>query len=126
LQDYVHAEFGWSLKIAAAQIQFHPLSIRLENIEVSAEHQKPFLQARSASASLPYSSFWSKEFHVEQVTVDSPKIDFQFMPSLKESTIKTEKSFRINNATIRAGEVQFKQYHIQQIELESRIDSEQI
>src|SRR5262245_24725644 len=62
LQDYVHTEFGWTLKIGAAQIQFHPLSIRLENIELSAEQQKPFLQAQSATASIPYSSFWSDEF----------------------------------------------------------------
>jgi uncharacterized protein involved in outer membrane biogenesis len=122
LQDYVQSDLGWSLKIGSAQIQFYPLSIRLENIQLSTEHQKPFLQARSAFASIPYSSFWSKEFLVEEVIVDSPKIDLEFIPTgLK----KIEKAFRIEKATIREGGAQFKNYQVQQIELESQIDSEQ-
>ena len=126
LQDYVQSEFGWSLKIGAAQIQFYPLSVRLENIQLSTEHQKPFLQARSAFASIPYSSFFAKEFLVEQVIVDSPKIDLEFIPLLKGLEKKIEKTFRVKKATIREGGAQFKNYQVQQIELESQIDSEQI
>ncbi len=123
LQDYVQSDFGWSLKIGSAQIQFYPLTIRLENIQLSTEHQKPFLRARSAFASIPYSSFWGKEFLVEQVIVDSPKIDLEALPSM---TNKIEKSFRIEKVMIREGEAQFKNYQVQQIELESQINSEQI
>ncbi|MCI0444983.1 translocation/assembly module TamB domain-containing protein [bacterium] len=84
------------------------------------------MQARSAFASIPYSSFWAKEFLVEQVIVDSPKIDLEFILSLKGSANTIEKAFRIEKATIREGEAQFKKYQVQQIELESQIDSEQI
>jgi uncharacterized protein involved in outer membrane biogenesis len=81
LQDYVRTELGWTLTIGAAQIQFHQLTIRLKNIELSAEHQKPFLQAKSAYASLTYSSLWTEEFFVEQIIIDSPKINFELIPS---------------------------------------------
>lgn len=126
LQDYVRTELGWSLKIGAAQIKFDPLTIRLENIELSAEHQKPFLQAKSASASLPYSSLWREEFLVEQVIIDSPKIDFDLIPSWKSSATKAQKKFRVEKAIVRYGQVQYKNYELRQIDLDSEINSNQI
>jgi outer membrane protein assembly complex protein YaeT len=126
LQDYVRTELGWTLKIGAAQIQFHPLTIRLENIELSAEHQKPFLQAKSAYASLPYSSLWKEEFFAEQIIIDSPKIDFEMIPSRKSSTIEAQKKFRIAKVIVRDGQVQYKNYELRQIDLDSEINSDKI
>jgi outer membrane protein assembly complex protein YaeT len=126
LQDYVRSELGWSLKIGSAQIQFHPLTIRLENIKLSADHQKPFLQAKSAYASLPYASFWKEEFFVEQLVIDSSKIDFELIPSWKSPASEAEKKFRIGKAIIRSGQVQYKKYELRQIDVDLEINSNQI
>ena len=129
LQDYVHEELGWSLKIGSAQIQFHPLSVRLESIELSADNHKPFLQAKSVSASVPYSSFWSDEFLIQQMQVDSPRIDLELLPLRRTSKDKAEKegkSFQIERASVHSGEIQFKIHQFKKINFESRIDSQGI
>ena len=129
LQDYVYKELGWSLKIGSAQIQFHPLSVRLESIELSANNHKPFLQAKSASVSVPYSSFWGDEFLIQQMQVDSPKIDLQLLPLRSTSKDKTEKpmkSFRIERAIVHSGEIQFNSNQFKKIDFESQIDPQGI
>jgi outer membrane protein assembly complex protein YaeT len=129
LQDYVRTELGWSLKIGSAEIQFDPLSIRLESIELYAENEKPFLQAKSASARIPYSSFWTDEFLVHQVVIDSPNLQADLLRLRRESRAtsdKKAKTFRIENAIVNSGEVQFKSYHFKKIHLNSKVDSQGI
>jgi len=75
LKTYALNQYGWILKIGSAELQFSPLSVRLNEIEISSPGRKPFLQARSAYASLPYSSFWGKEFVVNRILADSPRLN---------------------------------------------------
>ncbi len=129
LQNYVRSELGWSLKIGSADIQFQPLSVRLENIELSAGGQKPFFQAKSASASLPYSSFWSEEFLIRQLTLDSPRVDLDLLPTRsgsKNETAQQTKAFRIDSAIVQQGEVQFKENQFKEINIDTGIDSQEV
>ena len=128
LQDYVRSELGWTMKIGAAEIQFYPLIVRLENIELSAKDKKdPFFKAKSASASLPYSSLWREEFLINRIELDSPRMDWNSMisqsTSRNQTTVGKSKSFRIDGAVLRNGEFQFKDNRFSEITLDSQIDS---
>ncbi len=128
LQDYVRNEFGWSLKIGSADLRFHPLSIRLESIELSAPGDAPFFQARSAYAALPYSSLWKDEFVVQEITVDSPRLDLNdflkhFPPKKTGDSQKEAAQFQIQSLKITSAEVKWKEYIVEKIHAQARIDS---
>ena len=126
LQNYVRSELGWSLKIGSAQIQFSPLSVRLENIELSAPGKEPFFEASSVSAALPYSSIWGEEVLVQLVSIESPEINLDLLQeraaAQKESRGKS-RSFLIQDVKVRSAEVQFKGNKFDHINVGAKIDS---
>ena len=126
LQNYVSDTLGWSLKIGAAEIQFRPLSIRLENIELSAPDRKPFFRAKSASADFPYSSLWKDEFLVQQVTLISPAFDLEQLPERAGYGKRgsTGKTFRIENAVVREGEIQAENHRFTGTNISLNVDSQ--
>ena len=125
LRDYVRDQYGWTLKIASAQIQFHPLSVRLEGIEISAPDKKPFFQARSASAGIPYSSFWREPFVVREVSLDSPYLNLNLFlkPAFSGEARANGGSFRIEKVAVESAVVETGEYKFQDIRIKGHADS---
>lgn len=124
--QYVSRHYGITLKIGSAEIRFQPLSIRLENIELSSSPSSdPFLKAKSASAAIPYSSLRGKETVIQEIAIDSPELNLDTIPENKMAQTAGENpsSFRIEKLTVHSGKVHFRKYSAEGIEVQSEIDS---
>src|SRR5262249_18701456 len=129
VSSYVQTHYGFTLKIGRAELRLKPLSIAFESIELSVPGEKPFLDAKSAQATIPYSSFWGDEFVVREVNLDSPHVDLDHLPKPETGgkgsggPAKASKKFRIDSLKIVSAEVDMGSKAIQDIQLEGRVDS---
>jgi outer membrane protein assembly complex protein YaeT len=125
LQNFAKEKYGWVLKISAAELHFHPLSVRLESIELSAPAKGTFFQANTVSADLPYSSFWEDEFVVSDVKLESPRLDLnrlpELIPSAKTSSGKAP-AFRVERLTVSSAALVVEKYEFHDIFVEARVD----
>src|SRR5262249_44285930 len=107
--------------------RFDPLSIRVENLEVSSAPEKPsFFKAQNASAVIPFESLWGNEFVVTEASVDSPEINLNELPAFpKKSEQQTNQTrFRVESFRVTSGVVQIRDYKVQGIDLLSQINSD--
>lgn len=127
-KNYVQQHYGLALKIGTAELTFYPLSIRLQQIELStANEPAPFLKADSASAALPYSSFWDDKFVVQEASLDSPVVDLNHIPKSASKTTESSgasKQFVVERLQIKSGTIKFRQYQIHDVDVNSQIDSD--
>lgn len=127
-REYVKREYGLSLKIGSAHLQFYPLSVGLQNIELSDSANKPFFHAAAASAALPYSSFWSDEFVVNDITVVSPALDLDRLPEFRraKTTSGAGPKFRVERLSISTASIAAKGHDLQDIFVEARFDGNSV
>src|SRR5262245_8270605 len=114
-QKYIKNHYGLTLKIGAAELRFDPLSIRVENLEVSSAPEKPsFFKAQNASAVIPFESLWGNEFVVTEASVDSPEINLNELPAFpKKSEQQTNQTrFRVESFRVTSGVVQIRDYKV--------------
>lgn len=126
IQNYVKEQYGLTLKIGSAELRFSPLSIRLDQIEVSSSGEPAFLKAQSAYASLPYSSLFGNETVVHEVSVDSPDLDLNRLPQAvrkEQQSSGGSRPFRIEKLVIRSGSLQIRDYRVKDLQLQAEIDS---
>lgn len=125
LRDYAKEHYGLTLKIGSAELRFSPLSVRLNQIEVSSTGKPAFLKVQSAYAAVPYSSLWENEVVVQEVSIDSPDLDVNSLPQFPKEPRSSvgSRTFRIETLVVRSGSLQIRDYKVKGFQLRAGIDS---
>lgn len=125
LRNYAKEHYGLTLKIGSAELRFSPLSVRLNQIEVSSTGKPAFLKVQSAYMAAPYSSLWENEVVVQEVSIDYPDLDVNRLPQFPKGPRSSggSRTFRIETLVVRSGSLQIRDYKVKDLQLRAEIDS---
>ncbi|HEY4490532.1 MAG TPA: hypothetical protein VI958_00980, partial [Acidobacteriota bacterium] len=128
LENYLRNNY--QLRVELPSLDYQPGSVlvfRLKNPRIygGEQQQNVFLRANSIEARVPLSSLWSDPFLVNLLTVDSPELYPENLPSVRRKTgEQTEgRGFHIQKINITGGGLEYLRLQVREVALDASVDS---
>ncbi len=120
-----------SIRVELGSIDYRlgsPMTILAYDVKLYGGDQNKaiFLTSKKVGLLIPYSSFWKDEFVIEELNLDTFRIDVKNLPQPKpeESGEEEDGDFSIRRITITGGAVRHSRIEVESIEMDASLTSQ--